>query len=334
MADHDESYKLLFSHPEMVRDLLVGFIHEPWVADIDFQTLEKVSGEYVSPELKENFSDTVYRVRFQNIYLYIYIILEFQSENEETMAARMLNYMGQFYLSLLRQKVAFNGKLPPVLPIVLYNGRSEWKAAREFADLVISVPQGIENYQPRMRYLLIEERALDESKSLAERNLVAALFRMEKCRKPEDIEEVVALLLEWFKDANQNELRDAFATWIRKVLLPARMPGATISESANLSLKEIKHMLAETVIEWTQQWKQEGLEKGRQEGLEKGLEKGHKKGMQKGRTLGEWIGKIELMEQFLGRTPTPKKELDEQSIEWMERYYREMETEYDQRFRK
>lgn len=93
-------------------------------------------------------------------------------------------------------------------------------------------------------------------------------------------------------------------------------------------------MLAETVIEWTQQWKQEGLEKGRQEGLEKGLEKGHKKGMQKGRTLGEWIGKIELMEQFLGRTPTPKKELDEQSIEWMERYYREMETEYDQRFRK
>lgn len=28
---HDHSYKLLFSHPEMVRDLLTGFVKEDWV---------------------------------------------------------------------------------------------------------------------------------------------------------------------------------------------------------------------------------------------------------------------------------------------------------------
>lgn len=36
-------------------------------------------------------------------------------------------------------------------------------------------------------------------------------------------------------------------------------------------------MLAESVLEWTQQWKQEGLEEGRKEGLEKGLEEGLEK---------------------------------------------------------
>jgi len=38
--EHDASYKLLFSHARMVEDLLRGFIHEPWVHELDFTTLE------------------------------------------------------------------------------------------------------------------------------------------------------------------------------------------------------------------------------------------------------------------------------------------------------
>ena len=44
MADHDNSYKLLFSHAEMVRDLLLGFVKEDWVQDLDLDSLERVSG--------------------------------------------------------------------------------------------------------------------------------------------------------------------------------------------------------------------------------------------------------------------------------------------------
>ena len=44
MRDHDHSYKLLFSHPRMVEDLLRGFVHEEWVERIDFSTLERVNG--------------------------------------------------------------------------------------------------------------------------------------------------------------------------------------------------------------------------------------------------------------------------------------------------
>jgi hypothetical protein len=31
MIDHDNSYKLLFSPPEMVTDLLKGFVREDWI---------------------------------------------------------------------------------------------------------------------------------------------------------------------------------------------------------------------------------------------------------------------------------------------------------------
>ncbi len=50
--DHDHSYKLLFSHRAMVEDLLRGFVREPWVQGLDFSTLEKVNGSYVTDDLR------------------------------------------------------------------------------------------------------------------------------------------------------------------------------------------------------------------------------------------------------------------------------------------
>jgi flagellar biosynthesis/type III secretory pathway protein FliH len=110
------------------------------------------------------------------------------------------------------------------------------------------------------------------------------------------IRRVVAALGEWLRDPEHAELQRAFAIWLVQVLLPARMPGAVIPAIADL--QEVKSMLAERVIEWTQEWtqegfqeghreglqegRQEGLQKGLQEGLQKGLQKGHKEGLQKG----------------------------------------------------
>ena len=37
----DASYKYLFSSREMVRDLIQGFIPDPWLHSLDYDTLEK-----------------------------------------------------------------------------------------------------------------------------------------------------------------------------------------------------------------------------------------------------------------------------------------------------
>ncbi|MBF0135478.1 MAG: transposase, partial [Magnetococcales bacterium] len=39
MGDHDNGYKRLFSHQTMVRDLMLGFVKEAWVKEVDFSTL-------------------------------------------------------------------------------------------------------------------------------------------------------------------------------------------------------------------------------------------------------------------------------------------------------
>ena len=63
MADTDASYKLLFSAPELVRDLILGFIPDEWLHSLDYSTLEKVAGSYVTDSLRHRADDVVWRVK-------------------------------------------------------------------------------------------------------------------------------------------------------------------------------------------------------------------------------------------------------------------------------
>ncbi|HKI06624.1 MAG TPA: Rpn family recombination-promoting nuclease/putative transposase [Thermoanaerobaculia bacterium] len=227
MADHDHAYKLLFSHAEMVADLLRGFVHEDWVADLDFTTLEKVDASFVNDDLTAREGDLVWRLRWGGgRWLYVYLLLEFQSTVDPFMAVRVMTYLGLLYQTLIREKLlTLEGRLPPVLPLVLYNGAVAWGAAQDVDELVERLPGAPDSYRPRCRYLLLDENRIAGSELGGLRNLAAALFRLEKSRGLEEVREVVAALVEWLKNPEQAMLRQAFGIWLSKVLLPARMPG-------------------------------------------------------------------------------------------------------------
>ncbi|MDR2111693.1 MAG: Rpn family recombination-promoting nuclease/putative transposase [Candidatus Accumulibacter sp.] len=57
IATHDSDYKLLFAHPEMVRDLLRDGTPGAWLAEADFTTLEHINGSYVSEDRKQRHDE-------------------------------------------------------------------------------------------------------------------------------------------------------------------------------------------------------------------------------------------------------------------------------------
>ncbi|MDN3525296.1 Rpn family recombination-promoting nuclease/putative transposase [Halomonas sabkhae] len=266
MADHDNSYKRLFSEPAMVRDLLTEFVQEEWVDQLDLDTLEKVSGSYVSDDLRDREDDIIWRVRWGEGWLYVYLLIEFQRTVDRYMAVRVMAYEALLYQDLIRQK-AFTpaGKLPPVLPIVLYNGDQRWTAAQNVADLVEPIPGGLSHYRPSLPYLLLDEAEICQNEDHLEetRNLVGALFQLEHGQDLAQWETVLKRLTEWLQAPEHASLRRAFTVWVTRVLIPSRWPGFDPDEiSALQDLQEVHAMLAERIREWPERFKQEGIEVG------------------------------------------------------------------------
>jgi hypothetical protein len=262
MIDHDHSYKLLFAHPQMMRDLLEGFVGGDWLTALDFTSLERVSDTYVSDDLRGRADDIVWRVRCGEHY--VYLLVEFQSRVEPFMAVRVLTYVGLLYQDLIRTKnTPCEGRLPAILPIVLHNGSSRWRAAEELSQLVQHTADELEKYHPRLRYLLIDEGSYNDAELARKQNLVAMLFRIENCRELDRVEELVSALVNWLRSSEQDSLRRAFAVWLERVIL-ARLSGERVSPVS--SLWEKPTMLSENFDRWEMELRQEGRQEGRREG--------------------------------------------------------------------
>lgn len=281
MSKHDESYKKFFKHPEMVEDLLLGFVDAPWVKEVDFSTLEKLDKEYiVDKKLKKRASDLVWRVRYKKEWLYIYLLLEFQSKPDPVMALRMMVYTGLLYLELYTEgKFKTKGtkhKIPqfsPVFPLVLYNGKIRWHKALDVNDLIIESPLGLEPYRPHFRYCLIDEGIYTNHNLASLKNLVASLFRLENSQTEKDIREVLNSLVKWLDEPEQTSLSQSFAIWLTEVLLPKQYPNVKFPEID--TLRGVSSMLAETV----QGWYKKAEEKGEKIGEKKGEIKGKTKSL-------------------------------------------------------
>ena len=219
----DGDYKHLFSCPEIVRDLLKGYVPGEWLKDVDFSTLIHVNSSYVSESGKQRHDDTVWRVNIGGQWLWVYIILEFQSgQPDQWMALRILEYVSQLALQITREKkkqeLPEGGFIPPILPIVIYNGLQKWNAATEAADCFIKPPGGLEAFQPKLRYLLFDVHRLKLSQTKEIRNLADAVFRMEANQGESDLFSVIKALAAMLRSPETKSLRRAFNVWIKGLL--------------------------------------------------------------------------------------------------------------------
>ncbi len=295
---HDTGYKLLFSHQELVKDLLTGFVKEDWVWEIDFTTLESFNTSFVTDDLRERHDDKIWRVRFRGEWLYLYLLLEFQSSDDYFMAVRIMTYIGLLYQDIIRTQGLRKGDtLPPVVPIVIYNGKSAWKSSCEIRELINPMHHSLEKFMPHLAYWLLDEGRVGyelEEFTGSRFNLAAELIGIEFCKTPEEIRKHTARLHENLKDPENQQIRRTFAIWLSR-LLRLRLKNYNIPEFQEL--KEVDSMLAETITEWTEQWKAEGKVEGKAEGKAEGIGKG------------ELIGRLRLLQQILNKPISSKEEL-------------------------
>ncbi len=182
------------------------------------------------------------------------------------MALRILTCTSLLYQELVRNDALdAGGRLPAVLPVVLYTGEARWRAAVKVGELIAPVGPELAPYQPSQRYLVVDERH-EGAEDLPEGNLMAAVLGLEQSRGPGDLVRVVGLPVEWLRDSDDGELKRAFTDWVWRL---ARHFESSDAEPAPVrTLEGVRMTLEERVADWPKQWLREGREQGIREVVE------------------------------------------------------------------
>ncbi|MCB5362722.1 Rpn family recombination-promoting nuclease/putative transposase [Pusillimonas sp. CC-YST705] len=265
MPNTDRGYKLLFSNPDIVRSLLrdvVRALNGHWVDGLDLSTLAPVKTEFVTPKLQLRSSDSIWRVRrHDGSTQYLQLILEFQSQADWDMGLRLLTYRCLLYEGLrMSGELAGGERFPAVVPIVVYTGLPPWTAALDIADLIEPVPQALQPYQARQRYLLIDVRRQAHNEALAQDSLARLLFRLEHNQGPDDVAQLTQRLASILQGDEYLDVQRAILTWVRRVLLPRSMPGKKLRRVKTLT--EVKMIVQEDPRSWFYQERQKGEQQG------------------------------------------------------------------------
>ncbi len=247
----------------MVEKLIHGFLHGAWTERLDLSTLERVSNRFVSADLRERHSDLIWRLRLRGdedrwIYLYLYLLLEFQSTSDSFMAVRLLTYVGLLLEDIIRKESLKPGdRLPAVLPLVLHNGKSRWRAPLRLETHFAPVPKDLRRYLPRLTYLLLDQRHLDLDRPELEHNPTAALFRIEVNEMPEALLDLYRQL-KGCVPPEESELLRIINAWfvgvVRRTVSEAIIPEGVSFEEPS--------MLEENLIRMFKQTRQEGRREG------------------------------------------------------------------------
>ncbi|MBR6975501.1 MAG: Rpn family recombination-promoting nuclease/putative transposase [Ottowia sp.] len=274
---HDSAYKLMFSEAAMVRSLLQDLIAEDFVAELDLDTLERLPGEHIARGGQKRFSDIVWKVQRKDAAAspcYIAILLEFQSTPDTFMALRLLTYTTLLLEHLAKEpEVKESGLLPPVLPIVLYNGSQPWNCAQNVAELFAPMPEGLRPFAPHMRYFLLEERAMPPE-ALQRGGIAAQLVRLEQAGDQEAVQAAVGAFLAGLPEESREALTAAFTLLVTNSL---ERLGTPVSE--HFDVRKEQPMLAETMERWRREALAEGKAEGKAEGRLAAVLKMLKKGL-------------------------------------------------------
>jgi hypothetical protein len=268
MPDHDSLYHRLFSHPGLVAQLMREFVTEPWVGDLELDAMQRVNAKFHSRGNRRRDGDVIWRIPLKRGGdAYLLLLLEFQSTSDRWMALRVLVYAGLLWQQIVREKrFSRDGHLPPVFPVVIYNGNSRWTMPLDLTPLIdLPAASPLWRWQPATRYHIVDEGAFTEEDLARRDTLAALLFRLENARQPDRIVALVDAVIDWFRrHAGFEALMPMFATLAGRAVEVAE--GAAPSVLVSENLLEVRTMLASRAAEWKQQWRQEGREEGREEG--------------------------------------------------------------------
>jgi hypothetical protein len=188
------------------------------------------------------------------------------------MAVRIDTYAALLREDLIKsRRVKPGGRLPLAAPVMIYTGKSPWKAPAGIEELTEPDIAGLELLVSEQSYITLDLWRFPEKK-LAPDDAVSIWIRMERSKNPNRLKELPRAWLVLFREQRHMPLNRAIEVWIVRVLRKNRIFKGRFP--ANMGLVRVYGMLDENIQHWAKNHVQKGIRKGRQEGRQEGLQEG------------------------------------------------------------
>jgi hypothetical protein len=270
---HDQTYRRVFSHPQMLRALLEGFVEREIVEALDLEQMQQLNTKFSFKDLSVREPDVIWEVQRREAGagpVYVLVMVEFQSSVDWAMPVRVMQYVSLAYEQALKQQGGPSAAsvLPATLPIVLYNGRYRWSAPTSLRQMIGQEPEApLSKYSPALEFLLIDVGDIDPAYLDKMGDMCAMMLRLEQPQKPAALAEQAIKFVQLLRAALPEAMREDLAIWLSELLRVAKLP---VPPATILHDKESSPMFVETMLKYREELIEEGREEGREAGILRG----------------------------------------------------------------
>jgi hypothetical protein len=186
----ENGIKLLLENRRNVRDLFF-LTDDEIVSLIDFPRLKPVRGTFVARDYRHIESDLLltapYRPEGVSRRLWLYLLIEHQSEPDPLMPLRLHEYVIHVFKMQQREwlkdhRSVAGLRFQPVLPLVFYTGTERWEPLGELVDL-IEAGERFRAITPTMKPLFVNLPALPQGRLQSRGGFFGQVLRALRGRK-------------------------------------------------------------------------------------------------------------------------------------------------------
>lgn len=311
---HDSLVRYTFGSPENAASLLREHLPPRLVQAVDWSRLRIENGSYISEELRSSTSDLLYRLPFTDEggrELYLYVLFEHQRTDDGWMPLRLLGYKKAIW-DRFRSEHPKAKKLPPLVSLVLAQVDGGWRTSQRFIDL-IDIPESLrpflEPHLPTFEHLLIDLATISQENIKGNAAVRLALGVLKAAAEREFLR-----WAEWgfvlLRQIDSPEFLRALFRYVLNADSGFNLKKLVEKVRSNQSTKA-----GEAIMSIAEEVRAEGRVEGRLEG----------------RLQGRAIGKVQTLQNLLGREEQPSEALAQLSSEDIAQLIAELEREVRQR---
>lgn len=285
-SPHDGLFRYAFRRPEHAAAALRTWLPEPLLAHLDLAALRRIDPVSGDDRLGERRCDLLFEARLKGRPVLIQFVLEHQSTVDRDMPLRLLRTTAELWTDWRRRHPS--GRLPPIVPCVLYHGARRWTAPRDLHGLLDlgdapEVAAAMSPLVPQLRYLVDDLNRAPESALRARPwpALPKLAVLLLKCARPDaDLSTVVPRWAELVRALAADPDRDAWSAIVRYILTATVTPPGELAERLAGHLPgEVQEEIMSTADKLIAEGMARGLARGREEGWVEGREEGREEGL-------------------------------------------------------